>query len=58
MRLTIDAASINDLQRASIKSLIARAKGAHYTNVHLRINGRDEVVAADWIKHLRVEETP
>jgi hypothetical protein len=32
--------------------MIDRAKHAHYCNVYLRINGKDELYEADWIKCL------
>ena len=54
MLLELDDANINDLQRASILRLIERARHAHYTNIYFRINGQDEVIEADWLKHLRV----
>ncbi len=43
---------INSLQVESIDNLIRRAKAAHYVNVLVRINGKDEVYEADWLKHL------
>lgn len=43
---------VNDIQANSISTMIARAKRAHYCNVYLRINGKDELYEADWIKHL------
>lgn len=49
--------NINDLQVESIRRLIERCKHAHYTNVYLRINGKDELFEADWLKHIR-EVTP
>ena len=45
-------AKINSLQVESIDSLIRRAKAAHYVNVLVRINGKDEIYEADWLKHL------
>ena len=43
---------INHLQVESIDNLIRRAKHAHYVNVYVRINGKDETYEADWLKHL------
>jgi hypothetical protein len=43
---------INDLQVASIDRLLSRCSHAHYVNVYMRINGKDELVEADWLKHL------
>jgi len=43
---------INDLQVSTVSTLVQRAKAAHFCNVYLRINGRDEIYEADWLKHL------
>jgi len=45
--------NINDLQTASIDRLIARCGAAHHVDICLRINGKDERVEADWVKHLK-----
>src|ERR1700744_903193 len=45
--------AINDLQRESVDRLTKRAKAAHYVNLTVRINGKDEVYEADWLKHLQ-----
>lgn len=44
--------NINHLQVSSIQRLIDRCKHAHHVDIHLRINGQDEVVQADWLKFL------
>lgn len=54
MKFEIDDSKINDLQRASIHRMIARAKPAHFTNIYMRIGGKDETYEADWLKHLWV----
>jgi hypothetical protein len=46
-------ASINSLQVESIDRLIQRAKAAHFTNIHVRINGEWEIHEGDWLKHLK-----
>jgi hypothetical protein len=46
-------ANINELQVDSIDRLIARCKAAHYVDICIRINGKDERVQADWLKHLK-----
>lgn len=56
MTVVLDRSHINDLQWESLKKVIVLTKQAHYTNVLIRINGRDEVFEADWIKHLVVKE--
>lgn len=57
LEITID--KINDLQVESIKRTIKRCKQAHFTNVHIRVNGEWEIEEADWIKHMEIkEETP
>lgn len=47
------ADSINELQVHSMVELLRRAGSAHYTDIVLRINGKDETHQADWLKHLR-----
>lgn len=51
-KFQLDVGKLNDLQVDSIRRLIQRSKHAHYTNVYLRINGKDELYEADWLKHL------
>lgn len=46
---------INELQVADIDHLVARCRRAHYVDLVIRINGRDEHYQADWLKHLRPE---
>ena len=43
---------LNQKQAESIKGLIEIAKHAHYVNVLVRINGRDEWYEIDWLKHM------
>lgn len=57
MILRLDETKINGLQLASIRRLIDRAKHAHVTDIHIRINGAWEVVEADWLKHLELSES-
>jgi len=45
--------NINELQVESIDRLIARCKAAHFVDICIRINGKDERVQADWLKHLK-----
>lgn len=45
--------NINELQVESIRKTIERCKHAHMTDIHIRINGKWEVVEADWIKHMK-----
>jgi len=47
---------VNELQRRSIIELIAKANRANSTDIHMRINGRDEVIQADWLKHLKFSQ--
>lgn len=54
MNLKIDEKHLNDVMRQGIAILIGRARGAHYTNAQVRINGQDELHEADWIKHLKI----
>ena len=47
----LDTNNINDIQLATMRRTIDRAKHAHFTNVELRINGENETEQADWLKH-------
>ena len=51
LRFEIDLDKINNIQLATIRETIERAKHAHWTNVEFRINGKNEYAEADWIKH-------
>ena len=53
MKLELDDEFVNELQRRSIIKLIDKAKRANSTDIHMRINGKDETIEADWIKHLK-----
>lgn len=55
---SLDAGKINDLQQDAIAALVRRCKGAHFVDVHVRINGKWEVYQADWIKHLQPRPRP
>ena len=44
--------NINALQVDSIQRVIDRLKHAHHTDLCVRINGQDEWVQADWLKHM------
>lgn len=50
--LRLPGEKVNSLQVASVLRLIERCKHAHMTDIKLRINGRDEWIEADWLKHL------
>lgn len=43
---------INDLQVQTVQTLIDRCKRAHFVDIKIRINGKDEHYEADWLKHL------
>ncbi len=48
---------LNDVQRASLRHAIQRAKGAHFTDIDMRRDGQNERHEADWLKHV-VEVPP
>lgn len=50
----LDLSNLSELQVQSLRRLSERARGAHYADIVLRINGRDETTGfeADWLKHL------
>lgn len=49
---SLDKSLINNIQVHSISQVIPRARVAHHTDFHMRINGQNEVWEADWVKHL------
>jgi hypothetical protein len=51
IRFEIDTDKINDIQLKHMRETINRSRHAHWTNVELRINGKDERHEADWLKH-------
>lgn len=56
---TLSAEPLNRLQHESIDRAIHLCRGAHYTNLHIRIDGQWKVLEADWMKHLqRTHATP
>lgn len=52
IRLRILDAYVNDLQRESITKVIDRAKFVDYIDIVMRVNGKEERIEADWLKHL------
>ncbi len=55
MILEIPDDKLTDAQRRWLRRLLDRAKRAHYANVTIRLNGKDETFEADWVKHLIVK---
>lgn len=51
LTFTVDLSEINDLQLESLRHAIKRAKAAHFTDLDIRINGQNERIEADWLKH-------
>lgn len=45
--------SINDIQAESVAAQIVRTKQAHSTDLDIRINGKNELHQADWVKKLQ-----
>lgn len=54
MIIEIPHKSINSIQLESIKRIIKRAGQAHFTDIHIRINGKWEKEEGDWIKHMKI----
>ena len=50
--------NINHLQVNTIRKTVEYLKHAHYTNLHIRINGQNKVLEADWIKHMQLVAPP
>lgn len=53
----IPLSKINDIQLESMCRAIKRCRGAHFTDLKIRINGQDEHYQADWFKHMLVIES-
>lgn len=51
LMFAIDLSEINDFQLESLRRSIKRSKAAHFTDLIIRINGQDERIEADWLKH-------
>jgi hypothetical protein len=49
---------INHLQVNTIRKTVERCKHAHHTDLQLRINGKDEWLQADWVKHMQIAAAP
>ncbi len=58
MILEIPDEHLNASMRRWLTRLLERAKRAHYANITIRINGKDETFEADWVKHLKVKVPP
>jgi hypothetical protein len=54
MKLEIDDKHLNASMRRWLTRLLERARRAHYVNITIRLNGKDESFEADWVKHLKV----
>lgn len=51
------AGAINDMQLKSMRYVMNRARAAHFTDIDMRINGKNEIIEADWLKHFREVST-
>jgi len=56
IKFELDTSNINYIQLETLLRTIERSKHAHFTNVHLRINGDDQYEEADWLKYITVTE--
>lgn len=53
---TIDTGHINQMQLESMRAAIKASRGAHHTDICMRINGQDRTWQADWLKHFNEQE--
>ena len=53
MMLFIPNKHLNQLMRDSIQTLAKDARHANYANITMRVDGRDFVYQADWLKHIQ-----
>lgn len=57
IQLLLDPANVNEIVLASMLDVLKKSKGAHYTNIEMRINGEDVQFEADWLKYLEFDES-
>lgn len=48
----LPAEKLNEPQAEKMPQLLKRCRGAHYIDVHVRINGQSEYWQADWLRDL------
>lgn len=53
LHFVMRADAVNDLQLESMRRVMNRARAAHFTNIDMRINGKNEISEADWLKQFR-----
>ena len=46
----LDIGQLNDAQQESLRLMLQHARGAHWVNIEVRRDGRDEYFQADWLK--------
>lgn len=56
MKFEIPDHCLNKLQKQSLDELLRVARGMHYANIVVRINGENRVFEADWIKSIVLEK--
>lgn len=56
MKIDVDDSCLNDLMREGLAKAINMARRAHYTDLCIRIDGRDVQMEADWLKHMRIQD--
>jgi hypothetical protein len=55
-RFVLESEHINGIQADTIRKLIQKAKGAHTTDIVMRINGQEHRFQADWLKWLQEQQ--
>lgn len=57
IQLLLDPANVNEIVLTSMLECLKASKGAHFTNIEMRINGEDRRYEADWLKYLEYDES-
>ena len=57
IQFLLDTANVNEIVLASILKVLKRSRGAHFTNITMRISGKDEEYEVDWLKYLEFDES-
>ncbi len=56
MIFRIDDKSLSEPAKKTLLEVLRVSKGAHMTDIDMRINGEDKRFEADWIKYIEILE--
>jgi len=55
-KFVLDTSKISETVLEDLKRSIIRCKQSHWTDLCIRINGKEERIEADWIKYMTLED--